>query len=234
MSVPDYLTPLGRKTYQPFLAEGKNQWDTTLLQSQHLELLWNYGELCVYTLMWHTADFDAGLVGICMTCSSGGPQHADDRRVRAFEQPTRRRCPDCYGTTLEGGFRAQVIRPTLMADRNSVVSQGIHGEVVSDTINLETTDDITIHLGDYVFRSDGSRYQVEEKNEAVLRTGFTAPESADSYSGATTAHLEMPGTPAYDIPPSTTQLVSLLEKIGPFLTNFDLSSIDVIRPNGYL
>lgn len=219
-----------RKPSQPYHAGQAQQWASNLIAAQHEEALYLYGELVLFTLMWRPVDFEAGRVNHCPRCYSG----ENARFAAAFEQATERECPECFGTTFEGGFRAQVIRPALFADRNSEVTEQSRGVVTSDTIRFETTGGFTLHKDDYLFRADNTRFQVEEKNEDVPRDGFGTPWSPDSAAGSSTAHMEETTAVAFKIPPvSSTALRSLLGHQGPFLIA-DITGSDLIRPGGYV
>lgn len=221
-----------RKDSQPIRTGPGQPWASDLVESSHAEALYAFGEYVIFTLMWRPKDFEMGLVGRCQTCFVG----TASRQAAAFQQPTKRECPDCYGTTYEGGFRAQIIRPALLADRNQEVSEENRGVVVTDTIQMETTSDFRLHKGDYVFRGDNTRFQTEEKNEAVVRTGFGAPLTSDSSAGTTTAHREETTSVAFLIPPlnPTPVLAGLTPALGTAPLAADLDQYSTIRPHGYL
>lgn len=219
-----------RKPTQPYHAATHQQWAAEIVGASHEEALYAYGELALFTLMWRPVDFEAGRVGRCSTCFNG----TKARNAAAFEQPTKRECPDCFGSTFEGGFRAQIIRPSLFADRNEEMRDEIRGTMVSDTIRVETTGEFVLHKDDYVFRFDGARYQVEEKAEDVVRPGFGNPRSERSVAGPTTAHREESTSVAFLIPPvSPLSLTSMLDRSGPFLVG-DLQAFDILSPGGYI
>lgn len=219
-----------RKPSQPYRTSGYQQWAAHLVESQHEEALYLVGELALFTLMWRPADFEAGRVGRCSECFGG----AKSRQAAAFEQPLKRECTKCFGTTFEGGFRAQIVRPTLFADRNSEMRDEARGTVVSDTIRIETTGDFTLHKDDYVFRADNTRFQAEEKTEDVMRPGFGNPSGADSLAGTSTLHMEETTSVAFRIPPTTPQgLRALLGGYGPFLVD-DIRGSDIVAPGGYV
>lgn len=221
---------LGRKASQPYRTKVPQDWEGNFIENAHEEALYAYGEYCLFTLMWHIEDYDAGLVGHCQTCYNT----TSSRQAEAFNQPTQRRCPDCFGTTFEGGFRAQIIRPALLTDRDQEIDETQQGVVATDTITLETTSDFTFHLGDYIFRFDNTRFQAEEKNEAIVRTGFSPPWAPNSFAGATTAHLEMATAVAYLIPPTDPNVLAALLGTRGGQTVPDLDAYTTLRPNGYL
>jgi hypothetical protein len=219
-----------RKPGQPYLASQHQPWSANLLESQHQEALYAFGELVLFTLMWRPADFEEGRVNHCPVCYAGN----DSRYAKAFDQPTKRECEACFGTTFEGGFRAQVVRPVLLADRNVETTEVQRGVVSNDTIRFETTGDFTLRKDDYLFRADNSRFQVEERNEDVMRDGFGSPPAPDSMAGSSTAHMEEITTVAFKISPTTpAALRSLLGHRGPFHVD-DLSASDLVKPQGYV
>lgn len=219
-----------RKPSQPFRPAPAMPWASRHVAHAQTEALYAVGELVLFTLMWRPVDFEAGLVGHCTTCFDG----AESRQARAFKQPTKRECPDCYGTTYEGGFRAQIIRPALMADRNAETTDAPRGVVTIDTISFETTPDFTLHKGDYLFRFDNTRFQCEERRESIVRTGFVSPMHADSFAALSTAHLEDNTSVAFRIPPTDLPLIQdvLVTRGGEVLP--DLDAFSLVRPGGYL
>lgn len=219
-----------RKEDQPYRANTDMQWAGNLIQAQHEEALYAYGELVIITLMWRPIDFEQGLVQSCPVCFAGPTA----RQAAAFRQPTRKECPNCFGTTYEGGYRAQIIRPAIMADRNSEMTDVERGTVTIDTLAFETTADFTMHKGDYLFRYDNTRFQCEEKREAIVRDGFGPPISIESFAGSGTAHMEEQTSVAYLIPPLDPVAIRITLGIpGPF-TVAQMQALDILSPNGYL
>lgn len=192
---------------QPYRIPRTQQWASDWVTNNHMEALWLYGEPCLFTLMWRAIDYEAGLVGRCSYC------YVDDRGAKAFDQPpSKKGCLYCYGTTFEGGFRAQVIRPTLFSDRNTDTSDTPEGTTVRDSLQVETTPDFAFLRGDYIFRADGSRYQGEEKGEGIIRTGYGLPEMQNSFRGTIpVSRLEDPTSVAFIIPPSPEQVRRTLD-----------------------
>lgn len=213
---------------QPYWTPITQGWASNILESSHVDALYMFGEWALFTMFWRVQDETAGLVGRCPSCYAGS------REAQAFGQPERKKCPDCYGTSFEGGFRAQIVRPALFADRNIETTDTEHGTVISDAIHVETTGDFAMKAGDLVVRYDGTRFKVEEKDESILRTGFSPPVEV-SYSGnIPLAHLDDPTSPSFLVPPtSASALRALLTPPNTHLVP-DLSTQETIRPNGYL
>ncbi len=216
-----------RKFTQPIRTSVQQPYARYGVGSSHEEALDSFGEFGIFTLMWRQPDFDKGLVDRCPPCWNG----VHSQQAKAFRQPQERECPACFGTTFEGGYRAQIIRPLLVSDRADVISEEERGVMTTDTLQFETTSDFTLTLGDYLFRFDNTRYQCEQNTELVMRTGFGSPFAAESLQGLATAHLEAPTSVAYKIPPADT---SMLTTAGGF-NMADLDSLNVlVRPGGYI
>ena len=210
----------------PFWLGRSQPYAEAQLKASHADALYQLGEYVLFILMWHEMDFEAGLVARCSTCM------VSSREAVAFDQPTSRRCLDCYGTTYEGGFMARIFRPALITDRATVTTdESQRGAMQSDTLQLETTNDFTIRSGDYMVRTDGLRYQTNDNNQLIVRSGFDFPNLNDVVSNnAITARLEQSTSVAYLIPPDTDTIRAALatsmsaEHLPP-----DLSALEVIR-----
>lgn len=224
----------GRKNEQPYQGAVHQGWSHDSVQASHEEALYAFGELGLFTLMWRPVDHEAGLVEHCSVCWASGDDKTR-RRAEAYNQPTQRECPNCYGTTWEGGYRAQIIRPVIFQDRNVETTDEARGVVTTDTVSIETTGEFTMRKGDYLFRFDNTRFQGEEKGEAVLSSGFGPSFSTESFGGGpVTLHMEEKTTVAFLIPPTDPAVIwGLLAKQGPFYVD-NLREFDDLAPNGYI
>jgi hypothetical protein len=212
---------------QSWLGRAEN-WAERQVRDSHVEAMNLMGEYALFTLMWHAKDFAAGLVAVCPTCTMTGT--VLDRASKAYQQPTRELCPDCFGTHFEGGFRAQIIRPCLWTDHNTDTRNTPRGEVSTDSMVVETTEDFEFRSGDYIFRANGDRYQGQELSGAWIRTGFSVPDFERSVAGQISqAKLEDPASVAFIIPPTADRLDQVLTV--PVNTHFplDFSANEVIR-----
>ncbi len=190
----------------PWLVAQEQPWASDQVVAQHVEALWLVGEAAMFIMMWRPQDHEAGLVPLCPSCSS-------DRSARAFNQPERKKCPICYGTTFLGGIRQVLLRPAIFNDRNIELVDGVRGTNYSDTIMIETTPDFIFHKGDYIFRGDGARFQAEEKGEGVLRTGFHHADTKESFRGTIpSARMEDPTAVAFILPPSPAEVREILSE----------------------
>lgn len=188
---------------QPYHLPDPQDWARDNVVQSHNEALFGFGEYSMFALMWTVFDLDAGLVERCHICyATGGKQQ---RINEAYGQAIRNDCPNCFGTTFEGGYRARIVRPSLWADDNPEVEQTQRGVVDRNTLSVESTSDFTLHQGDYIFRSDGSRWRVSTQGDTVyLRTGFSQPSDAyDAVSmNVASVSQEDDSSVAWQIPPT--------------------------------
>jgi hypothetical protein len=182
----------------PYQLGRDQQWAHDQLLSSHLEALYAFGEYSFFVLMWTADDFQRGLVGHCQRCFLG-----NNRASAAFGQGGQSRCPECFGSSFEGGYRARIIRPALWTDSAPELAQTPRGEVTSDTMAVETTADFTMHRGDYLLRAGGQRYHSTQLAGAWVRSGFITASDPRSVSGMIPqARLEDErASVAYDLPP---------------------------------
>jgi hypothetical protein len=220
--------PQGYETHRvaPYSLSRDQQWARDQLAVSHLEALYALGEYAMFVLLWRAADLNAGLVGRCQRCYLSRGAVAE-----AFEQPGQARCPDCFGTTFEGGYRAAIIRPSIWGDSAPDTTQTPRGEVRSDSMSVETTADFTLHHGDWVFRAGGTRWRALELAGSWARTGFADPRQASSVAGLIPqARLEdRVASAAYDVPPAQEALDALLRRPIEQHLPPDLSSVEVVR-----
>jgi len=203
---PQPQLPLGQTTSW---LDQRELWAQQQVRDSHTEALYQMGEFAVFTLLWYAKDYDKGLVALCPTCTLS--DSVLGRMSHAYEQPTREKCPDCYGTHFQGGIRAQIVRPSLWTDSNTDTQHTPRGEASSDAMVIETTEDFSFRHGDYVFRADGGRYQGEELSGTWIRSGFDVPDYQKSVAGQISqARLEDPASVAYMIPPSADRLSAIL------------------------
>ena len=183
------------------------------LSDSHDQVLYRLGEYAMFVMMWHVADFEAGLVQRCPTCYNPSPD--TERIARAYGgQPDRSKCPDCFGTSFDGGIRARVIRPAVISDVNTETITARRGEVTTDIVAVETTSDIFVRTGDYLFRADGTRYRCVEMSTLTIRSGFDVPERDENVGGIIpSAKLEDPASVTYSIPPGPIEVHDTLHSL---------------------
>jgi hypothetical protein len=178
-----------------------SDWATEQERMRHNEALYWVGEYCALFLMWHIADFQAGLVTRCTRCySTNGSK--EQRAANVYNQPTQNKCPDCFGTTFEGGYRARIIRPVIFADVDETDKTNAKGQQHPGQTTMETTVDFKMREGDFVIRADDTRWRTTTPRRTLLRVGFGHPthtQNAISYNNASVA-LEDRTSVAYELP----------------------------------
>lgn len=224
---PPYAPPHGTGPIPP---KGKQHWVPdaqdyavrTLVQDRD-DALWTFGEYVMIVLLWNIRDFEAGLVARCPTCYTSRGKIAD-----AYGQSGREKCPDCLGTTFQGGFRAKVIRPALFEaidiDDNP---EAARGTVASSSTAMQTTNDLTLHNRDMVFRGDGSRWRFIRPDSMVAYTGFEVKGPTVGWNIGQVVR-EDESSVAYIVAPSTDDLIDMLAIEG-FRRPLDFSGSETIR-----
>lgn len=192
---------------QPYhLDDQMFKWAYEQQNMRHEDALWQLGELCMFVLLWSVEDHAAGWVRKCTTCETNTRIH------EVYNQPKQNKCPDCFGTNFEGGYRAVIIRPTIISDHDPGESLGSRG--VSHTTNImsESTTDFRVREGDYLFRADNTRYRLRTPASANMRTGFGTPYNTLNAVGyhLNQGSLEDQTSVAYIIPPQADDLRYIL------------------------
>lgn len=200
----------------------QQNWAVDQVRQQHDQALYMLGEHVLFCLLWTAKDHDAGLVGLCTVCAS-------DRISKAYGQATRNKCPNCFGTRFEGGYRALIVRPAVFTDADDSQSFTARGVVQPQEVHLETTSDFRVHSGDYAMRATGERLQLRAPQRTTLRTGFGTPYQRDVATAynLTRAAVEDQESVAYTIPPNTDDLIEILSRSGATPPSF--ADIEVIR-----
>jgi hypothetical protein len=223
-------------------------WAVHQERQRHAQALWQYGELAVFILMWTTLEEKAGLVQRCLRCFQNAASTPDTvpfsvadvggsatlraseaRIASAYGGGNQYRCPDCFGTQFEGGFRALIVRPAVFTDLDKNQQKTSRGVVNTAAANIESTPDFRVRAGDYCFRQDGMRFRLRVPRRTTLRTGFALPyqQSAAIDYNLMQADLEDPTSVAYSIPPSP---AAVAEALGSYTRlPVDFSWFEIIR-----
>lgn len=191
---------------------------------RHSQALYWVGEWTVFFLMWHILDFEAGLVQRCRRCNA---TDTEKRIAEVYQQPRQNKCPDCFGTTFEGGYRARIIRPAIFTDVDETDKPGKRGMTHPASANMETTVDFRLREGDFVVRADNTRWRATTPRRTMLRSGFGHPTqslSAISYNNAA-VNLEDRTSVAYLLPAPNVDVVLGTRSHLPL----DFSSFEQIR-----
>jgi hypothetical protein len=207
--------PIGLSN-QPFYVRDRKNWAIDQENYRHKQAIYTIGEYALFVLMWTVEDFQAGLVQRCQRCFEGNNLAA--RTSKVYEQPTQNKCTECFGTTFLGGTRAKIVRSAIFTDSDDDEKRGNKGVTHPQRLSIESTNDFRFRAGDYVFRIDGSRWQLTGPQRVTLRTGFEHPtQTADSIGYVrAVGSLEDKTSIAYSIPPTEDQLVNILRSSYPY------------------
>lgn len=202
--------PIGLSN-QPFYIRTPKPWAVDQENYRHDQAMYAIGEPAMFVLMWKVEDHRLGYVRRCPRCYDNSDAKLAQASA-AYNQPTQNKCPMCYGTTFEGGVRGRVVRPSIFTDTDDQEVVAERGVKYPQTLSVESTSDFRYRAGDYVFRTDGSRWQLSSPQRIQVRTGFAHPtQQTDSIGYATTiATLEDKTSVAWMIPPSEDDLKQAL------------------------
>ena len=199
---------------QPYYVRDTQNWAVEQERQRHNQALLQIGEYAMFVLMWHLQDHQAGLVERCSTCS-GLPGSKAALIQEVYKQPTQNRCPDCYGTTFDGGYKAIIVRPAIFSDADESEQKQSRGVITPDEINVESTTDFRVRAGDYCFRQNGHRYRLLRPTRIQLRTGFGPVSQANAaigYNHARAVYEDPNASVAYDLPPTPALLPEILNR----------------------
>jgi hypothetical protein len=213
--MPNNGIPVGVAHSQFFVRE-RQDWTVQQEKMRHEQALYQIGEPAMFIMLWKVEDHYKGYVRRCARCYSG----PDESAAEAYNQSTKNRCPMCFGTTFEGGIRAKVIRPALFSDVDDQEQNSQRGVTYPERLTVESTGDFRFRPGDFVFRADGSRWQLSTPTRVQLRTGYGHPSQGfDAFAFAQgMASLEDNTSVAWIIPPNQDDLKTILQPDSRFPT----------------
>lgn len=209
-------------TVQGRYVRAQQTWAVDQERLRHDQALYHIGENTLFCLLWTARDYDAGLVGLCTVCAS-------DRISKAYGQPSQNKCPSCFGTRFEGGYRALIVRPAIFTDADDGQSFTARGVVAPQEVHMETTSDFRVNSGDYAMRATGERLQLRPPQRTTLRTGFGTPHQQDAATAYNLARaaVEDSESVAYLIPPDPATATAVLSRTGATPPAFD--DIETVR-----
>lgn len=210
----------------PFWLPDRQDFVIDQERSRHTEALYHFGEYAMFVVLWRIQDHEAGHVERCPKCYT-----AYGKTAEVYQQSARSECPECFGTTFEGGYRARIVRPALWDDTKDDHSPDhARGEIIRSTATIQTTGDFYLRTNDYAFRGDGTRWQVKAGAEVAVQTGFHQSSPASAVVGYTFANAarEDESSVAFVIPPTPAELRTLLAPHRPLYPH-DFSDVEEIR-----
>lgn len=220
--------PLGSDTAMFWMPDPKD-YAVQQLRMQHDQTLYSLGEYAMFVLMWRADDFEAGRVARCNRCFTAYGDIA-----KAYGQGARADCPECYGSSFEGGFKAKLVRPSLWTFTEPEHREQPHGEDTIESAVVQTTGDFRMKVGDYILRSDGSRWRMAAPSADHVRTGFQTPGMVDAIGfNYGRVNRQDESAPAYLIPPSAATLTAALDVTG-LRYPLDFSALEYLAPGAVL
>jgi hypothetical protein len=166
-SIPSIRAALLSHYLDTYVVPDAKHWELENERFRHDQALFRFGEYSIFVTMWTMQDFTAGLVGRCPTCYV--PQGALEG---TWQQPAYFKCPDCLGTSFQGGYKAILVRPSLWSWNEPTLQQTQRGVINTNVAQVQTTSDFRLQPRDYIIRGDGSRWQSQEVTGDHLDTGF--------------------------------------------------------------
>lgn len=168
-------------------------------RANHDQALAIFGEYAMFSLMWNLEDHLKGLVERCSVCWK-----VNEKRAAAYGQSSQEDCPNCFGTTFEGGYKARIVRLSLWDHNEKDREESKRGEVQRQTATVQSTHDFRLRSDDYVFRADGSRWRVQQIQSNHLRHGFQMTSNSRTPVAFTYSQVirEDESMVAYQIPPA--------------------------------
>ena len=197
------------------------------IAAQHNEqALYSYGEYTIFFLMWRPDDFDAGLVKKCRRCQTQSPV------FKSWEQPTTSKCPDCFGTTFEGGFKARLVRPAIWKPVVQRNEEARRGEVHLQQSAVYTDRTFRLRNGDYLVKADNTRWRMRMNAHFMEHSGFGPVDNVRNLIGYRydEINLEEPASsPATLLPPTDLADVQTLLEVGSPHLPLNESTNEIVR-----
>lgn len=229
--VPPEDPPQRGPAKRGFHLPGRQPYARATERRSHEEAIFAFGEYALFVLLWNIEDFDAGRVTRCSRCQglAGDSTEASAIVFETFKATAEDLCPNCLGTTFEGGWKAKIVRPSLWDYREEIWSKTAKGMVLNLSGSVQTTADFLLRDGDVILRGDGTRYRAKSGTPARIHDGFGLPSRADSNLGYTYAQVNRDEKTTTMIEPTTrTELNALLDRVGEHWPT-DTSGVDQIR-----
>ena len=132
-----------RALQTPYHLREQQNYAVTQERMRHDQALYSLGEYAAFVLMWHIQDFEAGLVTRCSRCYG-----ENNLIAQVYEQPVENKCPVCFGTTFDGGYKAILVRPSIWDTNEEDFRLSARGEVIVQTASVQSTSDFRLRTGD--------------------------------------------------------------------------------------
>jgi hypothetical protein len=214
---------------QPYVLPDPQNWAVEQERLRHDQALFDHGEYAFFILMWQELDNRLGRVTRCSRCYG---QTVNSRVANVYNQAAEERCPQCFGTTFEGGFKALIVRQSLWTFSEDNDTIGRRGIIEQATAAIQSTSDFQMRTGDHVVRGDGTRWTIQSLTAPHLRTGFQTPTNTGNIVAFNygQAAKDDASAPSFAMPPHLTasQLHAVLNPPHPHRP-IDYSDYEEVR-----
>ena len=173
--------------------QNRHQYAVQQEQLRHDDAVNWFGEMTAFILWWSLEDFENGDVTRCSSCYTTLGDITD-----VYQQSPESHCPNCFGTTFEGGYRALIYRPALWDTSDSSEEVKSRGFTYSSSCTIQTLTGIRFRDNDIAVRSDGTRWRVNQPRVRMVATGFGPNSSRSDLVGSTlSGNLDDETMPSY-------------------------------------
>lgn len=205
--------------FNPYYLPRSQPWAIINERLAHDQSMYALGEYSIFVMLWKITDYQANLCQRCPVCYQ--PEGAI---AQVYKQSDNPKCPVCYGTTFagnHGGLKALIVRPAMWSTRSTDnMTDQARGVIVSNATQVQSTSDFRLQTGDFIFRADGTRWQIRTPNQDSGETGFEASTDPRTMIAMDYQNVmrEDESSVAYLIPPPPVTSMALLD-VGPGYPN---------------
>jgi len=186
-------------------------------QRFHSEALEWFGEKIIVRQLWRAEDARIGLVGYCQECQDSvdptNPNSSVQSRVsQVYKQSGNSFCPNCFGTTFNGGFKPICYHLYMLAaDAAQIRANVSTGQYWRDNPTIQLSWFPELRTGDIVARVEewedeiplaiADIFQVSTVNVQTIRTGPGISYDTTKIVNQFTTLENLPVThPYYNVP----------------------------------
>lgn len=192
-------------------------WAEVDQQRFHSEALQWFGEQIIVRQLWRAEDAALGLVGYCQQCQDSpnpaSPSPSVQSRVSSvYRQSGNSYCPNCFGTTFDGGFKTTCYHLYMLAaDTPQMRANLSTGQFWRDNPTVQMSWFPEIRVGDLLVRvsawdgdnptATGDRFEVSTVSVQSVRTGpGISYDTTKIVNQFTTLSNLPPSHPFYNVP----------------------------------
>jgi len=176
-----------QKTSPLLVVKQREIWAEVDQQRFHSEALQWFGEQIIVRQLWRAEDAAIGLVDYCQQCQDSpnptNPSASVQSRVSSvYRQSGNSYCPNCFGTTFNGGFKTTCYHLFMLAADTAQERANLStGQFWRNNPTIQMSWFPEIRVGDLLVRvlswdgdtptALGERFEVSTVNVQTVRTG---------------------------------------------------------------